>query len=148
MLIRRLLARYIDNILILVLSILIGVAALDISRAITTEKIASNISVASFLIGFVLLYTIDYVILTKKSGQSIGKKVLRIKLINDDKSEIKYTTIFFRELVLQIISIASGLGLILLLIPYFAKEHRLLHDFIFKTNVIKKQESKQEQRKP
>lgn len=134
MLIRRLIARYIDNILILVASIIIAVIANPIGKSTGNKDLVT----ITLILSFIIFYTIDYVILTKRSGQSIGKKILRLKLINQNKKDLSYLKVFFRELFLQVLSVTGGLAVILLLIPYLGDEKKLLHDSIFKTDVVKR----------
>ncbi|MEO6729111.1 MAG: RDD family protein, partial [Candidatus Dojkabacteria bacterium] len=103
MLIRRLIARYIDNILILVASIIIAVIANPIGKSTGNKDLVT----ITLILSFIIFYTIDYVILTKRSGQSIGKKILRLKLINQNKKDLSYLKVFFRELFLQVLSVTG-----------------------------------------
>ena len=80
---------------------------------------------------------IPYVIITmlflKIKGQTPGLKAYEIKLVNTkDYSDIS----IFQAIVRQLISILTTMSIIGLLLPFFRKDHRTVHDIIASTTII------------
>ncbi len=67
------------------------------------------------------------------SGQTPGKMVCGIKVINADGTELDYTRAFLRWLGYIISTLTIGIGYI---IAGFDDEKRALHDRIFETRVV------------
>lgn len=136
MLIRRLLARYVDNILITLLALLIAGIGYLVGKSTNIRNNDFYFGLITFIIAFIIFYTIDYVILTKKSGKSVGKHLLKIKLVSDN-NDLTYPKVFLRELLLQVITSVGPMGFILILFPYLTSDRKLLHDNVFKIDVVR-----------
>ncbi len=70
-----------------------------------------------------------------KSAQTIGKKVLKIKIANEDGEEASFGQILGRSTVAVILGATSILGLIDVLL-IFRESHQCAHDQVTKTLVI------------
>jgi len=81
------------------------------------------------LIG-VSLYALIYAVLLSKSGQTPGKKAYTIKVVD----EIKQTNIsFVRALCRFIIFLLGATVLVGLIVPFYRKDNKGLHDILCKT---------------
>ena len=71
-------------------------------------------------------------------GQSLGKRVLGIRIVRDQGGPITWGRIFLRELLLkQIVQLALfPLFVVDSLWAAFDKERRSLHDFVVRTHVV------------
>ena len=86
------------------------------------------------LIG-VLLYAIIDALFTYKTGQTPGKKAYDIQVV-DFETEQKLS--FLRALWRFIVFLACAATVFALLVPFFRKDRRALHDLITKTVLIKR----------
>lgn len=66
-------------------------------------------------------------------GTTLGKRVAGLKIRGDKQFSIKYRTVFVREILLKPISLVVVIGVLL---PFFNKKRKALHDIICKTLVI------------
>lgn len=83
-----------------------------------------------------LFYIAYYVLLPALilQGQTIGKKMMRLRIITSREREIpNVKTMFMREVVGKIFSVLTVIGFLMIL---FGKKHQGLHDKIAKTVVI------------
>lgn len=72
-------------------------------------------------------------------GQTIGKKVFKLKIVTIDESEIDYKVMFFREAVCRILIRNLSLGLsdiISCIIMIIREDNKTLADVFAKTKVI------------
>ncbi|MEP7103293.1 MAG: RDD family protein [Candidatus Dojkabacteria bacterium] len=139
MLLRRLIARYIDNFSILIASFLLGFGGFLIAGIITqSNKIATLIFFCIFVIAFIIVYVIDFIVLPKKTGSTVGKRVLRLKIINDNGSDLKYSQLIIREIIVQAVGFFGIFGVILLLMSYSGPQHKLFYDSTLDMNVVKR----------
>ena len=73
-----------------------------------------------------------------KYGQTLAKKLFRIKVVQINGASISYNTAFGRTIVIVLLGILSILGLIADIIPMLVrKDRRTLHDLATGTMVIK-----------
>jgi uncharacterized RDD family membrane protein YckC len=116
-------AEIIDMIILSVLEFTIGLI-LGIARA-------DNFSSPAYSYLLVSLY---YTILIKMYGQTIGKKVLGIKVIRQDGKRITFWGAFCREIIWKYVGIfILGIGFLMVAIR---KDKRALHDLAMKTIVV------------
>lgn len=80
-----------------------------------------------------LMYFIFIVIGTAFYNKTVGKKMMGLVVRNDDRFSLNLTDIFVREVVLKPISVISVIGIIM---PFFHKQKKSLHDVLMKTLVI------------
>ncbi len=79
------------------------------------------------------LYGLIYAVLVSKFGQTPGKKAYIIKVVDAKTGE---NISFFRALYRFIAFLFSGMILLGLLVPFFRKDNKTLHDLICGTVVI------------
>lgn len=90
----------------------------------------SNNMFANILI---LTYMVYYIFMLGKYGQTLGKKVLHIKLIRDNGEKASYIRLFFRFWL----SIISGFVIMIgYLISIINPRRKTFHDFVVGTVVI------------
>lgn len=78
-----------------------------------------------------------FVILQYNDGQTLGKKLMKIKVVpSDDRPELSLGQVFGREFIGRIVMVFTFLIGYLMVI--FRKDRRGLHDLMFKTQVIVK----------
>ncbi len=98
---RRLLAYIID---LIILSIIFGIISFIISSVANIMVFNSNIELSSVAVitlmsfCFVVAQTIYWTVVEGKFGASIGKKILKIKVIKENGKEISYIDAFFRNI--------------------------------------------------
>ncbi|VYU14857.1 RDD family protein [Clostridium paraputrificum] len=170
---KRLIAYFIDWYLVSFLTIIpinfiygLTYNQINFESTITTLPILQ--SFIAFLIG--LLFSIIYLIYFpyKNNGQTLGKKILKLKIIKSDNNKLDLKTLFIRNgvgLILiegtfytcsiyfwELINLISSssissaalsiLGIISfssLAVSLITNDHKMIHDFIAKTNVISTQ---------
>ncbi|WP_245741963.1 RDD family protein [Anaerobacillus arseniciselenatis] len=77
-----------------------------------------------------------FVLLTKKWGQTIGKRVFGLKVINKKEGALTWSSVVFREVIGRYILQAFTITYTLYLIVAFQKEKQGLHDMVGETYVI------------
>lgn len=91
-------------------------------------------SIEVILIAIVtLLY---FVLLTKKWGQTIGKRVFGIKVVSKNAQQLTWSALIFREVVGRYILQAFTLSYTLYAIVAFQRKKQGLHDMIGDTYVV------------
>ncbi len=86
--------------------------------------------------GVLLLFTLLQLILLFSSGQTIGKKLMGIKIIKADYEKAGFGTLLMREIVGRLVcGLTLNIGYLMIL---FNPERRGLHDKIAGTIVVKK----------
>jgi len=94
------------------------------------DFLSSNLAPFFAVSGYALIYTI----LLGKNAQTPGKKAYEIMVVNKDNSKISYLKSFLR-FYLFLFSCTSIVGI---LIIFFRKDKKTLHDLILQTKVIYK----------
>lgn len=101
------------------------------------EKLAPEAATPTVLLLFTLIFSIAYFVLpTKRGGQTLGKKLMAIKVVPDHNSKAALTwgQVWKRELLGKLLgTLPLGLGY---LWAYFNREHRAWHDSLGHTSVI------------
>lgn len=102
--------------------------------------IGATIAVSVGVLGMLVVFVIDLVML-HRSGQTIGKRMLNVKIIRSDGSRAGLTRIFFlRMLVPGLIGGIPFVGFIFTIVDplfIFQESRRCVHDLIADTVVIK-----------
>lgn len=157
--IRRLLSCLIDwyicSVLISASTVILESFSLDILQ------LSVLIAIFAIIITFIYYVGISYLL----GGQTIGKKLLNLKIVKTDNSKLSFKTLFFREILgtfiiegsimagsnyfrelLQICTsfniliplsiISSIITIFSIIVSQFNKDKRLLHDYIANTKVI------------
>lgn len=86
-----------------------------------------------FMAVVTLLY---FLLLTKKWGQTIGKRVFGLKVISKNTRQLTWSSLIFREVIGRYILQAFALTYTLYVIIAFQKEKQGLHDMIGETYVV------------
>ena len=148
----RLLGKIIDTLVILPVIFLIGlVFAIIFTKALsenpnTLQKLSGNSGFEIFPsivmpLAIMVIYMAIQWTFWKATGQSIGKKVMKTRIVNLDGSQANVRTIAFKRYgpiaILSMIPVVGGLiGLVDALLV-FRGERNCLHDDIAGTRVIK-----------
>lgn len=102
--------------------------------------VGAMLAVTIGLLGMLAIFVIDLVML-HRSGQTIGKRILSVKIIRSDGSRAGLTRIFFlRMLVPGLIGGIPFVGMIFSIVDplfIFQESRRCVHDLIADTVVIK-----------
>ncbi|RYZ99197.1 MAG: RDD family protein [Moraxellaceae bacterium] len=87
---------------------------------------------------YVVLYFVAQAFLLAKTGQSVGKKVLKIKIVDEQTSQKTTLTRSFliRSVVFIIINYLAFFFIIIDFAFIFSERHRTLHDRLAKTLVV------------
>jgi len=94
----------------------------------------------STLIGFIV-FTILHGYFLKKSGQTIGKKMLGIKIVDMNGNQLSLSALIFKRYfpinLINAIPVIGGILALINLLFIFSKSKRCVHDRIAGTQVIK-----------
>lgn len=94
----------------------------------------------AFLVGQALFLVLNGVFLVK-NGQTIGKKIMNIKIVNMERKQVSIINLYtLRYLVFSLVNQIPTVGSLINLVNIlfiFGKERRCLHDRIAGTCVIK-----------
>lgn len=101
---------------------------------ITDEETVSDIIGGTIYFFYVLFFPAYFIFLTYKYQSTIGKKILGIKVVSADESNLTLGRIIKRETIGKILSsLFFGFGF---LMAIFTKNKQALHDKIAKTFVV------------
>ena len=104
-----------------------------VSIAMILKIARAGMLYAIFLLSYYMIVPIFW------SGQTIGKKVYRIKVVNEDGSDIDYRVLFFREAICRILIRTLSFGftsVIALITMIMRKDKKTFADVFAKTKVI------------
>ena len=140
----RIVAAILDNLIILGLSFVLFITiwpgvivSIATSEAVTLMMVLKFLR-AAILYTFVVLSYYAILPLFLK-GQTIGKKVFKLKIVTADENEIDYKVMFFREAVCRILIRNLSLGvsdIISCIIMIIRDDNKTLADVFAKTKVI------------
>lgn len=83
-----------------------------------------------------LIYHLYFILMTKYAGQTLGKMVLGIRVIQENDQPLTWLDVFFREGIGRLIyNFMFGLKLLYLIIA-FTSEKQGIHDMIGHTRVV------------
>lgn len=74
--------------------------------------------------------------MTKYFGQTLGKMIFGLKVINEYDGELTWNDLFFREVVGRFIYNVIGIMKVLYVVVAFTKEKQGIHDIVGRTRVI------------
>ncbi|WP_241657870.1 RDD family protein [Anaerobacillus alkaliphilus] len=98
-----------------------------------------EVELAFFNVEVILMAVVTFLyflLLTKKWGQTIGKRVLGLKVISQNEHTLTWTSLIFREIVGRYILQAFLITYTLYGIVAFQKKKQGIHDLIGETYVI------------
>ncbi len=98
-----------------------------------------GMNIAFFTIEAVLIAVVTFLyflLLTKKWGQTIGKRIFGLKVIAKKNESLTWSSVIFREVIGRYILQGFTLTYTLYLIVAFQKEKQGLHDMVGETYVI------------
>jgi len=136
-LVERAVAAIIDQILIgIVTGVLIALGIGGASFAISTGNVAEAIA-AMFTVMIVttVLWILYFTILEGTSGQSLGKRIMHIRVVREDGAPMDLVTAFIRNL-LRIIDYLPTLYIFGIIMILISNERQRLGDMAAKTVVI------------
>jgi uncharacterized RDD family membrane protein YckC len=87
------------------------------------------------LIGSIVFYAY-FLVMTKFFGQTLGKMILGIKVIREDKEPLRWIDLIFREVIGRFIYRVFSILMLLYIIVGFTNEKQGLHDMIGSTRVV------------
>lgn len=134
----RFLALLLDSFVLIPVAIVIAIIFTPIKLAVADNALLKNLISLIVQITSFVISSIYYVYFTGSSGATIGKRVMKIKVIKVDGSVPGYTTAFLREVVGKFVSGATillfGIGYLWML---WDPQKQCLHDKIASTFVVK-----------
>lgn len=80
-----------------------------------------------------LCYALVFLFLSKNNGQTPGKMIMKLKVVNEDGSQLTTRDIIGRMFA-YMFSLIFGIGYIFI---FLNKKHFAMHDFFSKTCVVK-----------
>lgn len=138
----RLGAVILDSLIFLVPGLFAIIPAMALTRGTAADAmgVGATIAVIVGVLGMLVVFVIDLVLL-HRYGQTIGKRMLNVKIIRSDGSRAGLTRIFFlRMLVPGLIGGIPFVGFIFTIVDplfIFQESRRCVHDLIADTVVIK-----------
>lgn len=136
-LVERAVAAIIDQILIgIVTGVLVALGIGGASFAISTGNVAEAIAAMfTILIVTTVLWILYFTILEGTSGQSLGKRIMHIRVVREDGAPMDLVTAFIRNL-LRIIDYLPTLYIFGIIMILISNERQRLGDMAAKTVVI------------
>ena len=138
-LLRRFAAMVYDSLLIMAISILYGAVMAGINVAIkgvpaTGERITWGIFGVVVFVGWMVTIGVFFCYFWHKSGQTLGMKTWRIKIVNHNTLDCPSYAQCINRLLCALVSLCFfGIGYLLM---YTNTEHQTLHDKISKTRTL------------
>jgi uncharacterized RDD family membrane protein YckC len=118
----------------LIFLIALMLATFVVSAISKRSVVSSNPMLAIFYTVAIVLYALNFVLLPGRSGQTIGKRILGIRIVGEDGSPVGYTTLLLRNCVGYFISaIAAFIGFLWAL---WDSKRQAWHDKIARTSVV------------
>jgi uncharacterized RDD family membrane protein YckC len=119
---------------LLLFLILLMLATFVLSSLSNKSIVGSNVMLIAFYLIAVLLFVFNFVVLAAKAGQTIGKRLVGIRIVRLDGRPTGYRTVFLRHCVGYLLSsIVFFLGFVWVI---WDAKHQGWHDKIAGTNVI------------
>jgi len=146
-LLRRLLAWLVDAVIIgVVIVIILLCTSLSAIFNLIKEDISLTLTVYSLIeiiqVGLVIeiLFIIYYVsIPVRNHGQTFGKKMLKIRVVKDNESNIDFSTMFMRQAIAEQLLGALTFGMsfvVSALLALFRKDKKTISDLFANTKVV------------
>jgi len=83
-----------------------------------------------------IVYYVYFAVLTKLFQQTLGKMIVGIKVIQEEKGLLTWKDVFYREVIGRILHNVFFILKILYLVVAFTKEKQGIHDMIGNTRVV------------
>lgn len=128
----RLFSSLADGLVVALLGLLLGVSGA--AAAGTSVPAFVGAAPVPFLLAWLLFALVYGVFFVGTCGQTVGKMVMRVRVIGADRFEVGYATAARRALLYLLSAVPAGLGL---LPAINDPEHRALHDRFSGTRVVK-----------
>ncbi len=136
----------------IMLAVLIVITLIKIPFIVSMLRSDEHVVTSKFIIDmfrlgiiYCVLLLIYYVVVPLLfKGQTIGKKIFKLKIVKEDNSDVDYKTMFYREGMGRIFINFASLGITIVssvVIMSLRKDKRDLADIIAKTKVIDLYES-------
>lgn len=145
---RHRIAAYLVDIVIItiIVAIILSLSAINIITLVQNPFGSVRVNIVLLIQFFMLSLVVALVLFSyytlvplRLNGQTIGKRMFRIRTVNIDGTSITFMTIFVREIVGRMfINYATfGFGAIIsLIVTLYRKDRRAIHDVIANTIVI------------
>lgn len=145
---RHRIAAYLVDLLVvfIMVGIILSTSAINIITLIQNPFSQIRINIYLLLQFFMLSLIISLVLFSyyslipyRLNGQTIGKRMFRIRTVNVDGTSMSFMTIFVREIIGRLFINFSTLGLAIpvsILVALYRKDHRTIHDVLANTIVI------------
>ena len=140
----RIIAGLLDNLILIGVAVVLfigvwpGVIGSIVIRESLTLMMVTKFIRVSIVYAFILLVYYMVIPIFLK-GQTIGKKVFKLKLVNDDSTDVDYKVLFFREAICRILvrTVSFGVSTIVsCIIMIIRDDNKTLSDIFAKTKVI------------
>ena len=147
----RICAYLVDQLIVLMV---IGVVAgfLGILRLLGLDVILDKEILFTYTVSAIIYYIVRkiyYIAFTYTSGQTVGKKVFRIKVVNDDMSKATFWRVVYRETIGRFLAEVYIFGFIGYFIILLDDKKRGIHDRLSDTRVVYEERVNNEpERKP
>ena len=140
----RVMATILDNLIIFgcMFIVLIGVWPNLIYALVNNFSISAYMVIKILRVGiFYALFLLSYYMLIPMffKGQTIGKKVFKIKVVDEEDKDVDYKVLFFREAICRILVRTISLGIssfVSFIIMIVREDRKSLADVFSKTKVI------------
>ena len=140
----RVMATILDNLIIfgVMFILLIGVWPNLLYALINDFSISAYMILKVIRVGiFYALFLLSYYMLVPMfvKGQTIGKKIFQIKVVNEENEDVDYKVLFFREAICRILVRTISLGIssfVSFIIMLVRDDRKSLADVFSKTKVI------------
>lgn len=83
-----------------------------------------------------IVYFAYFLLMTKFFGQTIGKMILGIRVIREDEEPLRWSDLFFREVIGRFIYRVFNFLMILYIMVGFTDQKQGLHDMFANTRVV------------
>lgn len=83
-----------------------------------------------------IVFYLYFLLMTKYFGQTLGKMIFGLKVINEHDGELTWNDLFFREVVGRFIYNVIGIMKVLYIVVAFTNEKQGIHDIVGRTRVI------------
>lgn len=128
----------------------IGKLPFIISMLTTSEHIVTTkfiVDVFRYAVIFTIIMLIYYIVIPFFfNGQTIGKKIFKLKILREDEGKLDYRTMFYREGIGRIFLNFASLGITIIvstIIMIIREDNKDLADILAKTKVIDLYESEE-----
>jgi len=138
---RRAVALMVDN-LLLSLPLIIGVIVLLVGNTLTAQQLSEEAAGGIFAVqilvsvGFLFLGIVYEGVMLSRRGQTVGKKMLGIKVVTPEGNDLTTKQAWMRSVVRNAFGLLSCLGFIDYLVA-FGRERTCIHDQVAQTRVVR-----------